>query len=90
MAYKFKPKKGVGKRMRVTKTGKLKIRHEKNSHHRSGRSSALKRRLGRPAILHEGHAINMRRFMGIVARRPNQARHEAELAAAAKSAEATK
>lgn len=86
MGYKFKPKKGVGKRMRVTKTGKLKIRHEKNSHHRSGRSSALKRRLGRPAILHEGHAINMRRFMGIVGTRPNQARHEAEVAAKAEEA----
>jgi ribosomal protein L35 len=66
----------------VTKTGKVKHRHEKNSHHRSGRSSALKRRLGRPAILHEGHAKRMRSFMGVVGVRPGQIRHERELAAA--------
>jgi ribosomal protein L35 len=81
MGYKFKPTKGVGKRMRVTKTGKIKHRHEKNSHHRSGRSAKLKRALGRPAILHEGQARRMRAFMGIVGRRPGQAAHEAALAA---------
>ena len=43
MGYKFKPNKGVAKRMRITKTGKLKHRHEKNSHHRSGRSSNFER-----------------------------------------------
>lgn len=83
MGYKFKPVKGVGKRMRITKSGKVKHRHEKNSHLRSRRSSGLKRRLGRASVLHEGHAKNMRRFMGEVARRPEQARHERELAAAA-------
>lgn len=88
MGYKFKPVKGVGKRMRITKTGKMKHRHEKNSHLRSRRSSALKRRLGRPAVLHEGHAKNMRRFMGEVARRPEQVRHERELAAKTAGSEA--
>jgi len=32
MGYKFKPNKGVAKRMKVTKSGKIKHRHEKNSH----------------------------------------------------------
>jgi large subunit ribosomal protein L35 len=80
MGYKFKPNKGVAKRMRVTKTGKIKHRHEKNSHHRSGRSASLKRRLGRPALLADGHSKNMRRFLGIVGVRPKQIAHERELA----------
>jgi len=83
MGYKFKPNKGVAKRMRITKTGKIKHRHEKNSHHRSGRSSKLKRHLGRPGVLAEGHSRNMRRFLGLVGRRPKQAEHEKSLAASA-------
>lgn len=85
MGYKFKPNKGVRKRVKVTKSGKIKHRHEKNSHHRSGRSSALKRRLGRPAILADGHSKNMRAYLGIVGKRPNQARAEKELAEKAKA-----
>ena len=81
MGYKFKPNKGVAKRMRITKTGKLKHRHEKNSHHRSGRSSKLKRHLGRPGVLAEGHSRNMRRFLGLVGKRPKQAAHEKAIAA---------
>ena len=81
MGYKFKPNKGVAKRMRITKTGKLKHRHEKNSHLRSGRSGKLKRALGRPGVLFEGHARNMRAFLGMVGRRPNQIAHEKALAA---------
>jgi large subunit ribosomal protein L35 len=76
MGYKFKPNKGVAKRMKLTGTGKLKHRHEKNSHLRSGRSSALKRRLGRPAVLAEGHSRNMRRLLGVEGKRPNQVAHE--------------
>lgn len=87
MGYKFKPTKGIGKRMRITKTGKLKHRHEKNSHLRSRRSSALKRRLGRAAVLYEGHASNMRDQMGMKARRPGQIRHEREVAAKAEKTE---
>jgi large subunit ribosomal protein L35 len=83
MGYKFKPNKGIGKRMKVTGTGKIKHRHEKNSHHRSGRTGALKRRLGRAAVLHEGHSKNMRKFLGLVGIRPDEIRHERELAAAA-------
>jgi large subunit ribosomal protein L35 len=72
MGYKFKPNKGVAKRMRLTATGKLKHRHEKNSHLRSRRNSALKRRVGRPGVLSEGLARNMRRLLGQTGTRPNQ------------------
>lgn len=85
MAYKFKPNKGILKRMKVTKTGKLKHRHEKNSHLRSGRDANLKRALGRPSVLAEGQARRFRKLVGIVGLRPNQARHLKELAAAEKS-----
>lgn len=80
MGYKFKPNKGVAKRMRLTKTGKLKHRHEKNSHLRSGRTAKTKRHLGRPGVLAEGHSRNMRRFLGKTGRRPNQIAHERALA----------
>ena len=81
MGYKFKPNKGVAKRMKVTATGKLKHRHEKLSHLRSNRTGKLKRALGRPEILAEGHSRNMRRFLGIVGKRPRQAAHLKALAA---------
>jgi large subunit ribosomal protein L35 len=81
MGYKFKPNKGVAKRMKVTATGKLKHRHEKLSHLRSNRTGKLKRALGRPEILAEGHSRNMRRFLGIVGKRPKQAVHQKALAA---------
>ena len=80
MGYKFKPNKGVAKRMKVTATGKLKHRHEKNSHLRSRRTSALKRRLGRAGVLAEGHSRNMRAFMGVTGVRPNKIAHERALA----------
>jgi large subunit ribosomal protein L35 len=85
MGYKFKPNKGVAKRMKVTATGKLKHRHEKLSHLRSNRTGKLKRSLGRPEILAEGHSRNMRRFLGLVGKRPKQAVHEKALAAAEKA-----
>jgi len=81
MGYKFKPNKGVAKRMRLTATGKLKHRHEKNSHLRSRRNSALKRRLGRPGVLSEGLSRNMRRLLGATGTRPKQIAAERELAA---------
>ena len=90
MGYKFKPNKGVAKRMKLTATGKLKHRHEKNSHLRSRRNSALKRRLGRPGVLAEGHSRNMRKFMGVTGVRPNKIAHEKAVAAAAKEKEAAK
>ena len=91
MAYKFKPSKSVVKRFKVSATGKLKHRHEKTSHLRSGRDSSLKRRLGRASVLAEGHAKNMRRFMGVAKLKPAKIAHErglkAKKAAAAASTE---
>jgi large subunit ribosomal protein L35 len=90
MAYKFKPNKSVAKRLRATKTGKLKRNHSLTSHLRSGRSAALERRLRRPAIMSETHAGNMRKLMGISGKHPGKTRHLRELAAtaAAKAAKA--
>jgi large subunit ribosomal protein L35 len=88
MAYKFKPNKSVAKRLRVTKTGKLKRNHSLTSHLRSGRSAALERRLRRPAILFEGHSRNMRKLMGVSGKHPGKIKHERDLAAAEKAKEA--
>ena len=84
MGYKFKPNKGVAKRMKLTATGKLKHRHEKNSHLRSGRSSALKRRLGRAAVLDETQSGRLRTLLGATAKRPKQIEHERALDTAKK------
>jgi large subunit ribosomal protein L35 len=81
MAYKYKPNKAVAKRFKVTATGKLKRRHTLSTHLRSARDAKKKRHLGRPAILNESHARNMRELMGIKGRRPNQVRHQRELKA---------
>jgi large subunit ribosomal protein L35 len=86
MAYKFKPNKSIKKRLRLTKTGKLKRNHSLTSHLRSARDSAKKRRLRRAAILFEGHARNMRKLMGVSGVRPGRTKHERELAAQAKAA----
>ena len=90
MGYKFKPNKGVSKRMRISKTGKLKHRHEKNSHLRSGRTSGLKRKLGRTGVLAEGHSRNMRRFIGLSKQKPLRAAHEKALAEKEAAAEKKK
>lgn len=83
MGYKFKPTKGIGKRFRVTKTGKLKHEHELNSHLRSRRSGKKKRHLGRPSIIHEGHARNLRAQMGLAGLKPKRVVHEKAIAEAA-------
>lgn len=85
MGYKYKPNKSVAKRFKVTGTGKLKRRHTLSTHLRSARNGNKKRHLGRPAILNEGHARNMRHMMGISGKRPNQTRHLRELAALAQA-----
>jgi large subunit ribosomal protein L35 len=68
--YKFKPNKAVAKRFKLTATGKLKRHHSKTSHLMSARNAKTKRKLGRPAILFEGHARNMRRLMGVGGHHP--------------------
>jgi len=86
MAYKLKPNKSMHSRFKVTKTGKLKRHHAKTSHLLSGRSGQKKRRLGRPAIVFEGIARNLRRAMGVGHLKPLKIAHERALAAKEKSA----
>ena len=80
MAYKYKPRKAVAKRFKVTKTGKLKRHHSFTSHLMSARPANKRRKLRRSAILFEGHARNMRHLMGISHLKPAQAEHERALA----------
>jgi large subunit ribosomal protein L35 len=79
MAYKYKPNKGMKKRLRVSGTGKVKHNHSFTSHLRSSRSSKRIRKLRRASVLFEGHAKNMREFMGLKGIRPNQIAAEREL-----------
>ena len=65
MGYKFKPNKSVAKRLRLTRTGKLKRNHSFHTHLMSSRPATKRRKLRRPAILFEGHARNMRKLMGV-------------------------
>ena len=83
MGYKYKPSKSVAKRFKITKTGKVKAHHGFTSHLMSSRPAKTRRKLRKPQLLHEGHARNMRRFVGLSARKPNQIAHERQLAAAA-------
>lgn len=80
MGYKLKPNKAILSRFKVTKRGKLKRHHAKTSHLMSGRTAKTKRRLGRPAILHEGLARNLRRHIGMSHKQPNRIEHEKALA----------
>ena len=89
MGYKYKPSKAVAKRFKVTKTGKVKAHHGFTSHLMSSRPAGKRRKLRKPQLLHEGHARNMRRFVGLSARKPNQIAHERALAAREKPAEPT-
>ncbi|HLL89634.1 MAG TPA: 50S ribosomal protein L35 [Tepidisphaeraceae bacterium] len=90
---KFKPNKSMKKRFGVTATGKLKRRHTLTSHLRSNRSSKKKRHLGRPALVAEGFAKNLRRAMGVtispgkLEAKRNAARAEAKAEAAATTTE---
>ena len=84
VAAGYKPCKGMLKRFKVTGTGKLKRRCGFNSHLNSVRSGNMKRRLGGSEIVHEGHAKNYRRFMGVSGKRPMQIAAERKLAEKAK------
>ncbi len=76
MAYKQKPNKSMLSRFKVTKTGKLKRHHAKTSHLMSARTSKVKRQLGRPALVAEGIARNLRRAMGFGHLHPKTVEHE--------------
>ncbi len=75
MAYKYKPSKAVAKRFRASGTGKLKRQHSLTTHLRSARPAKKKRHLRRAEVLFEGHAKNMRRFMGIDGLNPKRTAH---------------
>ena len=87
MGYKFKPNKSVAKRFRVTGTGKLKRSKGFHSHLMSARDAKQRRGLHRDAILHEGHARNMRDLMGLKKLKPAKVAHDRKVRAfAAKKA----
>jgi large subunit ribosomal protein L35 len=88
MAYKYKPNKAMKKRFRVSGTGKVKHNHSFTSHLRSSRSSKRIRKLRRASVLHEGHARNMREFMGMKGIRPNEIAAQRERQAGAREAAA--
>ena len=77
--YKYKPSKAVAKRFKITKTGKVKRHHGFTSHLMSARSGNQRRKLRRPAILAEGHAKRMRRFLGLSRLKPLKIAHERRL-----------
>lgn len=81
MAYKLKTNKSIQKRFKVTATGKLKRGHCKTSHLMSARSSKTKRKLGRPALVTEGFARNMRALIGASHKNPVKVAHKRALAA---------
>ena len=56
---------------------------------RSARDAKKKRHLGRPAILFEGHARNMRDMMGLRGVHPGKIRHDRDLRATAAAKAAT-
>jgi large subunit ribosomal protein L35 len=80
MAYKLKRNKSVLARFKFSKTGKVKRHHAKTSHLMSGRNAKTKRKLGRPAIMNETHAGNVRRLVGLAHKNPNRTRHFRALA----------
>lgn len=79
MGYKYKPSKSVAKRFKVTKTGKVKAHHGFTSHLMSSRPASQRRKLRKPQLLHEGHARNMRKFMGLSKLKPAKVEHERAL-----------
>ena len=76
MAYKFKPRKSIACRFRVTGTGKLKHERTLRRHLLSNRSGNKKRALARPAIMSEGHAKNFREAMGLAKLNPIKKAHD--------------
>ncbi|HEX5244940.1 MAG TPA: 50S ribosomal protein L35 [Tepidisphaeraceae bacterium] len=88
MSYKYKPNKSVAKRFRVTKTGKVKHNHSFTSHLMSSRPAKRRRKLRRASVLHEGHARNMRLFMGLSKLKPKKIAHDRAVAARRETKEA--
>jgi large subunit ribosomal protein L35 len=80
MGYKLKPNKAILSRFKVSKRGKLKRHHAKTSHLMSGRDSKTRRRLGRPAVLYEGLARNLRKLIGMGHKHPAKIEQEKAVA----------
>jgi large subunit ribosomal protein L35 len=89
MAYKLKTNKSMQKRFKVTASGKLKRGHSKTSHLMSARTSKTKRHLGRPALVSEGFARNMRALIGASHLHPAKTAHKRALARRAGKAAVT-
>ncbi|HWE01966.1 MAG TPA: 50S ribosomal protein L35 [Tepidisphaeraceae bacterium] len=89
MGYKYKPCKAVLKRFKVTRTGKVKRHHCFTSHLMSSRSGNKRRKLRKSAIMAEGHAKRMRRFMGLSKLKPLKFAHDLAIKEAAAEKTAT-
>jgi len=61
---KIKTHKGTAKRIQITKNGKMKRRQAMQAHKLTKKSSARKRRLGRPADVARADESRMRRLLG--------------------------
>ena len=81
MAYKFKPRKSIKQRFKVTGTGKLKHQRTMRRHLLSGRSGDKMRDLCRPAVLSETHAKTLRVAMGCSGLNPKRTKHVRSLKA---------
>lgn len=60
---KLKTKKGVAKRFKITKSGKIKKKSANRGHLLSGRTTKRKRRLRKAGYMVEGDAKNIRRLL---------------------------
>ncbi|HZK82564.1 MAG TPA: 50S ribosomal protein L35, partial [Humisphaera sp.] len=86
----YKPCKAIAKRFKITRTGKVKRHHCFTSHLMSSRSGNKRRHLRKSAIMSEGHAKRMRRFLGLSKLKPLKFAHDRALKeAAAEKAAAT-
>jgi large subunit ribosomal protein L35 len=81
MAYKFKPRKSVKQRFKVTATGKLKHQRTLRRHLLSGRSGDKKRTMARPDVLDERMCNRLRLAMGVEGKKPKQIAHRRRVAA---------
>ena len=85
---KQKTHKASKKRFRVTASGKLKRSQAGKKHLNSPKTGKRKRHLRNASVLSEGHAKNMRAYMGLKALRPNKIAAERKLAEKAHAAAA--
>ncbi len=63
MAYKLKTHRGARKRFKLTGTGKVKRRHAFMRHILTKKSAAVKRRLGKSAIMEKADEATIRKML---------------------------